>query len=203
MLVDSLIKGGWLKTPGIIKAFRKIKREDFLTEEMKDAAEIDEAFPIGFGQTISQPKTVAFMLEKLQPGTGDKILDIGYGSGWTTALLAEIAGGKGKVIGVEIVPELAEFGKNNVSKYGFVKKGIVELVSDDGSKGYEKEAPYDRILASASAKEIPLAWKEQLKIGGVIVAPVKNSIWMLKKTGKDEFENREFPGFIFVPLVEE
>ena len=92
-LVDILIQGGWLKTPRIIEAFYKIKRKDFLPEEMKDLAELNEALPIGFGQTISQPLVVAFMLELLQPQEGEKILDIGSGSGWTSALLAHIVSG--------------------------------------------------------------------------------------------------------------
>ena len=109
-LIDSLIKEGWLKTPRIIKAFREVKRVDFLPKEIKDLAELNEALSIGYGQTISQPLVVAFMLELLQPQPGDKILDVGSGSGWTTALLAQIVGQKGKVIAIDIIPELVEFG---------------------------------------------------------------------------------------------
>ena len=197
-LVESLIKERWLKTPIIIDAFRKIKRIDFLKKETKNLAEINEALPIGYGQTISQPLTVAFMMENLQPRAGQKILDIGSGSGWTTALLAQIAGNKGKVIAVEIVSELKEFGEKNVSKYNFKN---VEFICDDGSEGYKKEAPFDRILASASAEEIPELWKEQLKIGGRIVASVKNSIWTLVKKSENDFQEIEHSGFVFVPLV--
>ena len=164
-------------------------------------AEIDEAMPIGCGQTISQPLTVAFMIEQLQPKQGDKILDIGAGSGWTTTLLAYIAGERGRVVALEIIPELKEFGEKNVSKYSFVKKGIVKFIKADGSFGYKKEAPYDKILASASALEIPQAWKEQLKVGGKIVAPIGESIWVLKKTSKNNFKTIKHPSFIFVPLV--
>ncbi len=136
-LIDDLIKEGWLKTPEIIDAFRKIKRADFLPDDIKYLADVNEAFPIGFGQTISQPLTVAFMLELLQPKAGDKILDVGAGSGWTTALLAYCVSQKGRVIAVEIVPELAEFGRNNVAKYNFIETGIVEYVCGDGSKGFK------------------------------------------------------------------
>ena len=205
-LIDSLIKEGWLKTPRIIKAFRKIKRIDFLPEEINDLAELNEALPIGLGQTISQPLVVAFMLEKLEPKEGDKILDIGSGSGWTSALLAEIVGPKGKVIAIEIIPDLAEFGKKNVSKYNFVEKGIVESVCADGREGYKKEAPYDKILCSAAACEkIPLEWERQLKTGGKIVTPIDSSIWVFKKKSSSKknngFEKTEYPGFVFVPLV--
>jgi len=202
MLIDSLIKDGWLKTSIIIKAFEKIKRIDFLPEEIKNLAEVNEALPIGEGQTISQPLVVAFMIEKLEPKPDQKILDIGSGSGWTTALLAHIVGPKGKVIAIELIPELKELGEKNTSKYNFVKKGIAEFICADGSKGYKKEAPFDGILASASAEEIPLAWKEQLKIGNRIVAPIKSSIWVFEKKSESEFEETEYPGFTFVPLIE-
>jgi protein-L-isoaspartate(D-aspartate) O-methyltransferase len=200
-LVDSLIQEGWLKTPRIIEAFRQIKRVDFLPDENKDLAELNEALPIGYGQTISQPLVVAFMLELLDPRPGDKILDVGSGSGWTSAILAQIVGEKGKVIAIDIVPELVEFGKKNISKYDFVKKGRALFICADGSKGYQKESPYDKILASASAIELPKAWKEQLKIGGRIVTPIGTSIWLFVKKSENEFEETEYPGFVFVPLI--
>jgi len=217
-LIDSLIQEGYLKTPRIIEAFKKIKRVDFLPEDLKDLAELNEALPISFGQTISQPLVVAFMLELLEPKEGEKILDIGSGSGWTSALLGEIVGSNGKVIAIEIVPELVEFGKKNVGKYNFVEKGIVEFICADGYKGYEKEAPFDKILVSATAIRIPDSWKKQLKVGGRIVTPINSSIWLfIKKSEKkgDEpsahlnsvqedfvFEQIEYPGFVFVPLIE-
>lgn len=202
-LIDSLIKEGWLKTPKIIEAFRKIKRTDFLPEDSQDLAELNEALPIGYGQTISQPLVVAFMLEQLQPQSGDKILDIGAGSGWTTALLAELVGDKGKVVAIEVIPELKEFGEKNIAKYNFIKKGQVEFILADGSQGCKKEAPFDKILASAAVQtEVPLEWKKQLKIGGRIVTPIGSSIWLLVKKSATEFEEREYPGFAFVPLVE-
>ncbi|MBZ9572183.1 protein-L-isoaspartate O-methyltransferase [Patescibacteria group bacterium] len=202
-LIDSLIQDSWLKTPSIIEAFSKIKRIDFLPEDIKNLAELNTALSIGYGQTISQPLVVAFMIEQLQPQLGDKILDIGSGSGWTTALLAEIVSEKGKVIAIEIVPELKEFGEQNVAKYNFIEKGTVEFICADGSKGSSKEAPFDKILASASAKEIPQAWKEQLKIGGKIVTPIGTSIWLFIKKSEKEFEEIEYPGFVFVPLITE
>jgi protein-L-isoaspartate(D-aspartate) O-methyltransferase len=203
-LVDSLIVKGWLKTPRLIEAFRKIKRVDFLPDEFRDLADLDEALPIGFNQTISQPLTVAFMLELLQPQPDEKILDIGSGSGWTTALLAEIVGPKGKVIALELIPELMEWGRQNVAKYGFIEKRIAQFICADGSRGYGKEAPYNKILASASIQgKLPQAWKEQLRVGGRIVSPIGNSIWLFIKKSQTEFEEKEFPGFVFVPLIAE
>ena len=200
-LTDDLIKEGWLKTPDIIAAFRKIKRADFLPEEMRDLAELNEALSIGFNQTISQPLVVAFMLELLAPKEGEKILDVGSGSGWTSALLGEIVGERGKVIAIELVSELKEFGEKNAAKYGFVKEGRVEFICADGSKGYPKEAPFDKILASASAVKLPQAWREQLKIGGRIVLPINSSIWLFTKKSEGEFDQVEYPGFVFVPLI--
>jgi len=202
-LVDDLIKKGYLKTPRIIEAFKEIKRVDFVLEELKNEAEIDAPLPIGWGQTISQPLTVAFMLELLQPEPGDKILDIGSGSGWQTALLAHIVGEKGKVYAVERIPALIEFSKRNIKKYGFGEKGIVEFICKDGSKGLKEAAPFDKIIAGAAGEKIPQAWKEQLKVGGRLVAPVLSSIFLLIKRSEKEFEQKEFPGFAFVPLIED
>ena len=205
-LINSLAHEGWIKTDSIKKAFKKIKREDFLPEETKKLAELNEALPIGFGQTISQPLVVAFMLEQLQPQPGDRILDIGSGSGWTTALLAQIVGEEGKVIALEIIPELKELGEKNVAKYGFIDKGIVKFSTADGSKGYpdtsELNGGFDKILASASAESIPNVWKEQLRVGGKLVAPVGSSIKTIIKKSETEFEEIDHPGFVFVPLIQ-
>lgn len=208
-LVNRLIKEGWLKTPNIIEAFNKIKREDFLMEDIKELSGVDEALPIGHGQTISQPKVVAFMMELLQPQEGDVILDIGFGSGWTTALLAEIVGKNGKVMAVEIVPELMDFGRRNIDKYDFIANDRVDCLIGDGSQGYPAFSAYplladgfDKILASASASFLPQAWKDQLKIGGRLVCPIGSSIWLYFKKSKSLFEQKEYAGFVFVPLIE-
>jgi len=213
-LIDYLVKEGWLKTPRIIKAFKKIKRADFMftrrslpqagvgrSGQVKRLAELNEAIPIGFSQTISQPLTVAFMFEQLEPKPGDSILDIGSGSGWTTALLAEIVGSKGKVTAIEIIPELKEFGEKNTAKYNFVKKGTAQFICADGAKGYKSRAPFDKILVSAAARKVPSAWKEQLKIKGRIVCPIESSILTIIKKSERDFEQTEHPGFAFVPLV--
>ena len=112
-LVYGLMSRGYLKSDQIIDAFSEISRMEFVPKELELEAEEDVALPIGYGQTISQPLVVAFMLELLDPQSGQKIMDVGSGSGWTTALLAHIVGNDGKVIGIERIKELKEFGEKN------------------------------------------------------------------------------------------
>jgi len=207
-LIDDLIKSGYLRTPEIINAFKKIKRRDFVRPEGVGQAEIDAPLGIGFGQTISQPATVAFMLEKLEAKAGEKILDVGCGSGWTTALLAQIVGARGKVYGLDRIRELADFAAGNVDKYNFIKKGIVQIFYTDGYKGLPEFAPFDKILVSAAAEDIPEKLLEQLKIGGHLVIPIgqrfeTQSIMAVDKIGENKFKEKEYPGFVFVPLVKD
>ncbi len=199
-LIQRLIEEGWLKTERIIKAFKEIKRKDFLPEDKKGLEDLNKALSIGQGQTISQPLVVAFMMEKLQPRPGEKVLDIGSGSGWTTALLAHMVGEKGEVFGVEINNELVKFGQKNVGKYPKLK-GRVKIIHGNGRDGLKKQAPFDKILASASAQKIPKEWKKQIKEEGKIVTPIKNSIWEIKKIGENDFSQKEHKGFLFVPLI--
>lgn len=201
-LINDLIKDGFLKNPRIIDAFKKIDRMNFVIEYVKNDAYRNSPLGIGFGQTISQPLTVAFMLELLDVQPGQKVLDVGSGSGWTTALLAELVGEEGKVYGIEIIPELHEFGKANVMRYNYISKGIVEMYCGNGLYGLKEKAPFDRILCSAEATEIPKAFKEQLKINGKMVLPMHNSLWLIVKKGEDDFDLQEYPGFVFVPLIE-
>jgi len=200
-LVNYLKERKVLRTKEIINAFLKIDRKDFVKKEYKDQAYLDTPLPTLMGQTISQPYVVAFMLELLEPQKGQKILDIGFGSGWTTCLLAEIVGENGKVYGIEIVPEVFEFGKKNIEKYNFLQKRIVEIFLMDGSKGFSEKAPFDRILVSAASKKIPEEMILQLKDNGILVIPDFEGIWKIKKiNGKIEKEYHY--GFAFVPLVE-
>jgi protein-L-isoaspartate(D-aspartate) O-methyltransferase len=236
MLIDQLISQGYLKTPRIIQAFRKIKREDFIPEEFKDQAEGNYPLSIGYGQTISQPLTVAFMLELLQPEPGDKVLDIGSGSGWVTALLAYIVSQKRnskskilnskqiqnsnfqnskqdnlqsldqelpsvQVYAIERIPEIKEFGENNIRKYNFIDKKIVQFFCHDGTKGLPEFAPFDKIHIAAAAEEIPQALKDQLAVSGRMVIPIKGGILKLDRISEKKFKEEFFPDFVFVPLV--
>lgn len=202
-LIKELIRDGYLKTPPVIKAFETIDRLDFVLPEYKAEAYMNYPLPIGHGQTISQPLIVAFMLEHLDPKKGEKILDIGAGSGWQAALLAEMVGEEGKVVAIERIPELKDFAEKNISKYNFITKGIVKLVLGDGAKGFAEEAPYDKIIAAASARQIPQFWKDQLKVGGRIVAPVGDTLFVLDKEAPEKFSEKQYFGVAFVPLIEE
>ena len=207
-LIQGLIDDGYLKTPIIIEAFQRVDRVHFMPEEQHTFAYLNQPLPIGYGQTISQPLTVAFMLELLEPRTGEKILDIGSGSGWQTALLAYIVGkndteGKGKIIAIERIPELQKMTEQNISTCSSIKKSVVTVVGGDGSKGYKQEAPFDKIIAAAAATELPSAWKEQLIIGGKIVAPIGSSIYCIERTDEKSFTQKRYFGFSFVPLIEE
>lgn len=217
-LLDSLLKDGYLKTPSLIDAFRQIDRADFVLDEYKAEAYVNAPLSIGHSQTISQPLTVAFMLELLQPKAGEKILEVGAGSGWQTAILGQVVGkgqtlitaeaeekvsNVGKVLATEIISDLKEMAEKNISKYNFIEKGIVQVILSDGSKGCKTEAPFNKIIAGAAAEgDVPKAWKQQLKIGGRIVAPVGNSIVVIEKISKTKYNKKEYFGFRFVPLVE-
>lgn len=197
-LVDDMISSGMLKSPLIIDAFRTIDRKYFVPEKYKEDTYIDAPLPIGDYQTISQPSTVAFMLEKLDPQDGNTVLDIGSGSGWTTALLCYIIGDKGSVTGVERLETLVEQGKNNLSKFRFNAHCHIENAGEKlGLPGKQ----FDRILVSASADDIPEELFLQLKIGGILVIPIKESIFKFTKISETNIQKEEFYGFIFVPLI--
>lgn len=181
------------------KAFREIKRADFVLLKYREDVDVDAPLPIGYGQTISQPTTVKMMLEWLGAEPGDKVLDVGSGSGWTTALLSNIVSKKGKVYAVERIPELKEFGEKNCQKIGL--KNVEFHLAKKDIFGLPACAPYERILVSASTEELPQELIEQLKVGGKLVIPVKDTILEISKTSKKNIKINEHYGFVFVPLV--
>lgn len=200
-LANDLIKKGYLRSDNVIDAFFKVRRTGFVPDDLVSYAEKDVSLPIGYGQTISQPLVVAFMLELLDVQKGQNVLDVGSGSGWTTALLAHIVGENGHITSLERIEQLCERGRKNVENLNFVKKGMIEFYAESAEGGYEKNAPYDRILVSAAAEEIPEKFKEQLAVGGKMVIPVLNSIWYVEKRAASVFNIEKFPGFEFVPFV--
>jgi len=198
-LVEKLISDKTLITPRIINAFKAVDRKDFVLPEDQGRAYEDRPLSIGYAATISQPTTIAIMLEKLfEKGDGvSKILEIGTGSGYLTALLAKIIDETGQIFSIEYIPELKEFAEANLKKYNFRN---VSLFVGDGKEGLKEYAPFDKIVSSASGDEIPKAWKSQLKIGGTVVAPVGDNLVVLDKLSKRKFKENKISGFIFVPL---
>lgn len=183
----------------IVDAFKRVKRENFVLEEDKNIAYEDEALAIGYGATISQPSTIAFMLKLLEIKKGMKILEIGAGSGYNSALMSRLVGGKGRIYTLEIVPELAEFARKNLKKE---RIGNVKAILWDGSLGYSEEAPYDRIIVTAACAFVPEKLLEQLKTNGILVAPVgeyeQEIVKIVKR--KNRLERESFGYFRFVPL---
>ncbi len=196
-LLEILRHSGAFASPRIEQAFRVVKRADFIPSDMASWAGEDRPLPIGPGQTISQPSTMAFMLRLLGVQPGHRILDIGSGSGWSTALLAELTGPPGRVIGLEVVSDVAEFGRRNLAKYRYPWASIREAGPE---LGLPAEAPFARILVSAAAHSLPqdLVW--QLEDGGVLVMPVDHDLIKITRDGQS-WTQETFPGFNFVPLI--
>lgn len=191
-LLESLKKKGYSER--IISAFQAVKREDFVPQHLVGYAYEDLALPVMDGSTLSQPSTIAFMLDLLEPKENSKVLEIGSGSGYVLALLSEIIK-KGKIYGIEIIKELGIKSKEYLKD-----KKNVEVIIRDGSEGLPEFAPFDRIIISASCPEVPRHLLLQLADDGILVAAVRQSIFQIrKKDGKST--EKEFPGFAFVPLI--
>ncbi|OGZ39609.1 MAG: hypothetical protein A3B04_01645 [Candidatus Portnoybacteria bacterium RIFCSPLOWO2_02_FULL_39_11] len=202
-LVDFLKEREVLNSANVISAFEAVDRQDFMPEEMKNLAYIDEPLPIGFGQTISQPSTVAFILERLDVQKGDIIFDVGSGSGWQAAMLAELVGPAGKIYTAEIISELCEFSQENIKKYRKLSERIVSECGNAaaGVASLPQKESLDRIIAAATLEEVPEVWREQLKIGGKMIYPSQEALFKETKLGDGEFKLVKYPGFVFVPFV--
>lgn len=180
------------------QAFKSINRADFLPKYVRDEADYDIPIRIGYGQTNSQPTTVRRMLEWLDIQEGDHVLDVGAGSGWTSALLSHIVGKGGSVVATELVPELVKFGRENCKK---VSAGNVKFYQASKQLGRHEDAPYDRILVSAAADELPPELVDQLKPGGRMVIPIGNAIHVIDKNEDSLLRDTTHEGYIFVPLI--
>jgi protein-L-isoaspartate(D-aspartate) O-methyltransferase len=196
-LVKSLRQKG-ITNEFILKAMSAVEREKFVSSVMKPNAYKDIALPIGYGQTISQPFTIAIMTQALEVKKGDKVLEIGTGSGYQAAILYELGL---KVYSIERNIDIY----NEVLKR-FEKLGIrVHCKCGDGTLGWDQYSPFDKIIVTAGSPSIPDTLKKQLAVNGRMVIPVGNlssqSLKVLTKTAPDEFEIEDIPQFAFVPLI--
>ena len=198
-LVETIATKG-IKDEAVLQAIGKIPRHLFMDSSFLDHAYQDKAFPIAADQTISQPYTVAFQTELLQVRKGDKILEIGTGSGYQAAVLCELGA---KVYSIERQQELFKKTSKFLPKLGYAPK---KLIFGDGYKGLPEEAPFDGIVVTAGAPFVPKPLLAQLKIGGKLVIPVGNDVQVMTlyiRKGTKEFEKHELGDFRFVPLLED
>jgi len=195
-LLKSLKNKGFSKQ--ILDAFSEVPRKNFIPENLKPRAYEDTALPIGKGQTISQPYTIAVMLQLLELKQKNKVLEIGSGCGYVLALISQIT--KSKVYGIEIIKELAEKSKQNLKDYENIK-----IYNKNGANGLKEHSPYDKILISAACKEIPKIILNQLKNNGILVAPVDSDygqdLVAIHRRGDKFIEKQRIPGFVFVRFV--
>lgn len=189
-----------IKDKGVLDAVKKVPRHLFLDSGFENHAYQDKAFPIGAEQTISQPYTVAFQTELLHIKPSDSILEIGTGSGYQTAILLHL---KAKVYTIERQQELFKKTKLFFAKMNYRPK---KVIFGDGYKGLPNEAPFDGIIVTAGAPEVPKALMSQLKVGGRLVIPVgvdSQVMTLFTRKSEKEFEKQELGAFRFVPLLED
>jgi protein-L-isoaspartate(D-aspartate) O-methyltransferase len=212
-LIDNLIKDGTLKTLRVIRAMRTVPRTKFVPKEMQSYAATDSPLQIGFAQSVTAPHMVAIMNEALQLEVGNKVLEVGAGSGWHAATIAEIVAPKeaprsewGHVYTLEVLPSLADTARKNIMNEGFGDR--VTIINGDGSTGYPQKGPYDGILVTASAPTVPKPLVDQLKSGGVLVIPVGSPTLFQKllrvtKHSDGKIVEENLGGVSFVPLTGE
>jgi protein-L-isoaspartate(D-aspartate) O-methyltransferase len=212
-LIQNLIKERVLHSPRVIEAMRRVPREKFLPENMRTYSAVDTPLPIGFGQTASAPHMVSIMNEALQLEIGNKVLEVGAGSGWHAATIAELIAPQtaprsewGHVYTVEIVQNLTEFARKNIMNGGYGDR--VTIIYSDGSIGYPEKSPYDRILVTAGAPDVPKPLVDQLKTTGIMLIPVGSlslfqSLFKITKTADGKTKEENLGGVAFVPLTGE
>lgn len=184
-----------------IDAINRVNRENFILSQLRDNAYDNVALPILSSQTISQPYTVAFMIDLLELKEGEKVLEIGAGSGYNAAVISKIIGKEGRVYSLEIIEELEQFAKDNLKKENIE---TVSVIVSDGHEGYEKEAPFDKIIVTAGSEDIPEKLFEQLRDGGIMVIPINSgsgfqTMTKIVKKGNKPIKS-EHGLFAFVPF---
>jgi protein-L-isoaspartate(D-aspartate) O-methyltransferase len=210
-LIDSLIKQDILRTPKVIKAMRAVPRTKFLPSDMQSYASNNTPLPIGCAQTMLAPHIVSVMNEALQLEVGHKVLEIGTGSGWHAATIAEIIAPKetprsewGHVYTIELVKNLAETARKNIMNAGYGDR--ITTINEDGSKGYPGKAPFDRTLVTASTPKVPQPLIDQLKSNGIIVIPVGSpslfqNLMKYTKQSDGKIKEENLGSVTFVPLT--
>jgi protein-L-isoaspartate(D-aspartate) O-methyltransferase len=202
LMVENQLERRGIADPLVLAAMGKVPREAFVPPELADEAYADGPLPIGEGQTISQPYIVALMTEALELRGGERVLEIGAGSGYAAAVLAEIAA---ELFTVERHARLAEEAAARLAGLGYDN---VQVRVGDGSRGWPEHAPYEAIVVAAGAPEVPEALKEQLAVGGRLVIPVGRGrtlqdLLRLRRLSETEYQREELGGVRFVPLVGE
>lgn len=211
-LLDRLWREGYIRSRKVYEAMLRVPRELFVPEAYRDLAYEDRPLPIGYGQTISAPSIVAYMTEELMADVGMRVLEVGTGSGYQAAVLAEIVAPSGTdprywghVYTIERIKELAELARRRLEEAGYGDR--VTVIVGDGSKGWPKEAPYDRIMVTAAAPHIPEPLLEQLKPGGRMVIPVggvwEQTLYIVEKRMDGSIVKRPSLPVLFVPLIGE
>ena len=203
-LVKRLLEYGYIKTENVRQAMEKVPREEFLPEANRSYAYVDQPLPIGKGQTISAPHMVAMICERLELKEGMKVLEIGTGFGYNAAVISEAMGKKGHIYSIERIEYLAKLAEENLKRTGYGEN--VTVIVGDGTLGYEKEAPYDRIYGTASAPYVPEPLKEQLKVGGKLLIPVGEQSYFqdlicIIKESETKFKEKSLGGVAFVPMI--
>jgi protein-L-isoaspartate(D-aspartate) O-methyltransferase len=196
-MVEEQLAGRGIRDPRVLEAFARVPRHEFVPEDLRDRAYGDHPLPIGQGQTISQPYIVAFMTEALELRGGERVLEVGTGSGYQAAILKEMGA---DLYTVELLPEIAEVAKARLERLGWRD---AHFRVGDGSRGWPEEAPFDRILVAAGAPSMPVALPQQLREGGSMVIPVggeeEQDLLLVRRRG-GRVDWRKLCGCIFVKL---